>query len=229
MDHLLLLHGALGHAQQFDLYEKALGSRFRLHRILFRGHGGSGMIPGAGLPVEVFVSQVADYVRANHLDKIRIFGYSMGGYVALLYAAQFPEQVDSILTLATKFDWTEAGALREAQMLDPDRIREKVPQFAAQLVEWHGEQHWEKLLSATRAMMLQLGKAPLLSADVLSRIRLPVQLMIGDKDRMVSMEETRAAGAMLPSGKVVVLPETRHPFEQVNAAALIKELNAFWK
>lgn len=226
MEHLLLLHGALGHPQQFIPYERALGSRFQLHKILFRGHGGSG-IPVAGLPIEAFVSQVADYVRVNHLHKVKIFGYSMGGYVGLLYAAQFPERVASILTLATKFHWTEAGALQEAQMLDPDRIREKVPRFATQLVGWHGEQHWEKLLSAIGKMMLQLGKDPLLSADVLSRIQLPVQLMIGDKDSMVSIEETAAAAAMLPSGKIVVLRETRHPFEQVNAAALIKELNDF--
>jgi pimeloyl-ACP methyl ester carboxylesterase len=228
MNHLLLLHGALGHPQQFAPYETELEARFQLHKIMFRGHGNTG-VPENGLPIEAFVSQVADYIRMKQLDKVNIFGYSMGGYVGLLYAARFPERVVSVLTLATKFHWTEASALRDAQSLDPHGIREKVPQFAKQLAGWHGAEHWEKLLSATREMMIRLGKNPLLSADVLSRMQMPVQLMSGDKDRMVSMEETAAAAAMLPLGTAVMLPETKHPFEQVNVPALIKELNAFWK
>lgn len=51
----------------------------------------------------------------------------MGGYLALCYAAKHPERLNSVITMGTKFNWTEEQALQESKMLDPETIAEKFP------------------------------------------------------------------------------------------------------
>lgn len=224
MKHLLLLHGALGHSSQFGYYESELSRYFHLHNLLFEGHGNS-PVPES-ISIERYITQVGKYCEENQLDELYLFGYSMGGYVALSYALEQPQRVHSVLTLATKFHWTEEGAHRESKMLNPDVIAEKVPKYASQLAALHGEEKWKELLSAISGMMKGLGKNPLLTPIQLKMIKARVQLMVGDNDTMVSVEETYAASKEIPAANFAVLPQTAHPFEKVRPeilTALIKD------
>src|SRR5690242_6398274 len=138
MKQLILLHGALGHSSQFEPYEAFLSEHFIVHKILFHGPGGTA-IPDKGLTLALYVQQLEDYMAAHQLQDVHIFGYSMGGYVALCHALQYPGKIASILTLATKLNWTPEGAAKEVRQLDPDLIETKVPKYAAQLKALHGE------------------------------------------------------------------------------------------
>jgi pimeloyl-ACP methyl ester carboxylesterase len=227
MKHLLLLHGALGHSNQFEPYEAWLSRHFTIHKILFRGHGGSD-IPGDGISIGLYIDQVHRYCEEHRLEEVSVFGYSMGGYVALAYALQQPGRINSILTLATKLDWTKEGAAKESKMLNPDIIAEKVPKYAAQLASQHGTEHWKLLLPAIAGMMISLGDAPLLNEGNLGTLRIPVQLMVGDKDVMVSIEETGAAARSITDGRLAVLPHTKHPLEQVRPELLKHLMADFW-
>jgi hypothetical protein len=44
--------------------------------------------------------------------------------------------------------------------------------------------------------------------------------MVGDRDAIVTLEETAAAARSLPAGELAVLPNTAHPFEQVHLPLL---------
>lgn len=228
MKDLILLHGALGHSSNFAPYEQWLSQNFNVHKILFAGHGGS-TLPEEGISMEGYISQLHQYCEAHQLQDFNIFGYSMGGYVALCYAQQYPGKVSSILTLATKFNWTEEGAAKESKMLHPGTIAEKVPKYAAQLAALHGEDHWQALLPAVATMMISLGNKPLLFPDNLSQVSTKVQLMVGDKDVMVSLDETLQASKAIPEARFAVLPQTKHPIEQVRPSLLIAMMNDFWE
>lgn len=227
MKNLILLHGALGHSSNFDPYEQYLSEHFRVHKILFRGHGNTS-IPQEGIRMSGYLEQLHQYCEEHALQEVDIFGYSMGGYVALSYALQYPGKVSSILTLATKLNWTEEGAIKESKMLNPEVIAEKVPKYAAQLATIHGEAHWKHLLPAIADMMIDLGKHPLLYPENYARINTRVQLMLGDKDVMVSLEETLHAVKGIPETLLAVLPNTKHPIEQVRPELLISLMKDFW-
>ena len=47
------------------------------------------------------------------ITRADIFGYSMGGYVALHAARRHPERIGSIMTLGTKFAWDTPTAEKE--------------------------------------------------------------------------------------------------------------------
>ncbi|WP_426481783.1 alpha/beta fold hydrolase [Chryseobacterium sp. R2ACT005] len=225
MPHLLLLHGALGHSDIFTPYLKTLSQYFTVHTPLFSGHGDL-ELPAEGISIEKYTQELSEYCEANNLTDVSIFGHSMGGYAALCYAMKNSENVNSIITLGTKFDWTEEQALKESKMLNPDVILEKIPQYAQVLESQHGSK-WKQLLPAIADLMIDLGKNPPLENN-LAAINIPIQIMVGDKDNMVTLEESSRVYRSLPNAKLAVLPDTKHPLDKVRPSLLLNLIKDFW-
>ncbi|WP_423736137.1 alpha/beta fold hydrolase [Chitinophaga caseinilytica] len=223
---LILLHGALGAVQHFDSIASVLEDQYTVYRFNLYGHGGT-PLPEAPLRIEALTGQLIDYIRSQNIGPAAVFGYSMGGYIALQAAIQAPDTISRILTLGTKFDWTPDVAAKEARTLNADFLREKAPAFVNQLAEFHGPSAWEPLLPATVGLMEALGQHPLLTPETVTAVDIPVRLMVGDRDHMVSVEETLGIFRSLQNGSMVVLPETKHPIEKVNKAVLIWEIRSF--
>src|SRR5688572_15290055 len=118
---LLLLHGAIGAASQFEKLTQLLQPDFEVFSLNFSGHGGK-EIPEPGFNMPLFANDVLTFMEEKQLDKVDIFGYSMGGYVALYLALHYPEKVNRIMTLGTKFDWSPEIAAHETRMLNPLKI-----------------------------------------------------------------------------------------------------------
>jgi pimeloyl-ACP methyl ester carboxylesterase len=226
--HLLLIHGALGAAPQMAPLAEALASRHRTHLVELEGHGGT-PLGAAVYSMTRFVANLGEFIESREIGPASIFGYSMGGYVALQLAAARPDLVASVATLGTKLAWTPEVAARETGRLDPAKIRAKVPQFALQLEERHRAipGGWEGVLARTAALMTGLGARPVVDDALLSRIRQPVRLMVGERDAVVSIDETRAAARHLAAGECIVLPDTPHPIEQVQVALLSSHMDTF--
>ncbi len=225
MKNLLLLHGALGAASMMAPLAERLSGSFDVHSPNFSGHGGAPFAEGFG--IDQFTSEVLAFLDQNSLEKVDIFGYSMGGYVALNLARLHPGRVGKVITLATKFDWTPEGAERESRMLDPEKIEAKVPAFANLLRERHAPNDWKVLLLRTAEMMLQLGQLPLLTPTVLAQVGHPALVCLGDADQMVGLEETTQAAASLPNGQLRVLAQTPHPLEKVDMVVLAEVVRSF--
>ncbi|WP_330747587.1 alpha/beta fold hydrolase [Chryseobacterium sp. CP-77] len=225
MPNLILLHGALGHSDIFKPYLNVLSSYFTVHTPLFSGHGDL-ELPEGGLNIKKYVEELSEYCKVNHLTDVSIFGHSMGGYVALCYAMENPDNVNSVITLGTKFDWTEEQALKESKMLNPDVILEKIPQYAQLLESQHGTK-WKQLLPGIADLMIDLGKNPPLENNF-ATITTPVQIMVGDKDNMVTLEESSRVYRSLPNAKLAVLPDTKHPIDKVRPDLLLNLIKDFW-
>ncbi|MBC5775704.1 alpha/beta hydrolase [Pontibacter sp. KCTC 32443] len=226
MENLLLLHGALGAASTLAPLKKALAGEYNVYTLDFSGHGGL-ELPEQGYSIALFAQNVLEYMQEHQLEHVHIFGYSMGGYVALYLAQQHPDRVKSIFTLATKFAWSEETAAKEVKLLNPEKIKEKVPKFATILAERHTPQNWEQVMYKTADMMQQLGKQPSLTPEVLSYIQQPVQVAVGDRDNMVTLEETIQAYRNLPNASLLILPATHHPLETIPVSRLQHEINLF--
>ncbi|PWN60739.1 alpha/beta fold hydrolase [Chryseobacterium oncorhynchi] len=225
MPNLILLHGALGHSNIFEPYMKSLSPYFTIHTPLFSGHGNT-ELPTDGISIEKYTQELTEYCKENNLKDVFILGHSMGGYVALCYAMKNPDNVNSVITLGTKFDWNEEQALKESKMLNPDIILEKVPQYAQILEMQHGTK-WKQLLLSIADLMIDLGKNPPLK-DHLAAINIPIQIMVGDKDNMVTIEESTGVYRNLPNAKLAVLPDTKHPMEKVRPNLLLNLVKDFW-
>ena len=223
MSNLLLLHGALGSKRQLEPLQKRIGGV----AIDLAGHGGR-EIPADGLDFDHFLADIDQTFTTAKWQSVRLFGYSMGGYAALLYAARHPERVESVVTVGTKLFWTDEGLQKELRRLDPDAMVAKVPAFVELLAETHGRERWRGLVNAIAQSMSKLAAAPLLTPEVCARIQCQVLLCVGDGDTTAVPHDTRVFASGLQHANVHVLHDTRHPFEEVDLDALEKVLEGFW-
>ena len=224
---LLLLHGALGDANQLAPLAARLGSDRRVLCLEFEGHGGS-PLRNRPLRIESLSETVIEALDERGIARADLFGYSMGGYVALHLAATVRDRVSRVATLATKLGWTPEIAVRECAMLDAATIRTKVPKFATALDARHTGAGWERLLAETADMLRDLGARPRLTDDVLATIEQPVRIAVGDRDTTVTIDECAAAVRRLPNGELEVHPRTPHPFEKAPIDRVARSLEEFF-
>jgi pimeloyl-ACP methyl ester carboxylesterase len=210
----LLLHGALGGKTQLQPLLEILSRDREVYSMNFSGHGGE-PFSAAGFGIEVFAEDVRLFMNAHSLERVDIFGYSMGGYVALWFAWRYPERVNSIVTLGTKFDWDVSSAEKETRKVNPEKIVEKLPAFARILEKRHSPNDWKELLRKTGDMMLGLGRQPLLTEEIIGAIAIPTQIVLGDLDDMADRPYSEHVAALLPRGNFVLLENTPHPIEKL--------------
>jgi pimeloyl-ACP methyl ester carboxylesterase len=224
---LILLHGALGDAEQLAPLATRMGGARRVTVLELEGHGAT-PLRGRPLRIESFASAVVDEMDQRGIARADFFGYSMGGYVALFLAATAPDRVTRVATLATKLAWTPEIAARESAMLDATAIRAKVPKFAAVLEARHTAAGWEALLAHTAELLHELGARPRITGELLASIAQPVRVGVGDRDTTVTLEECAAAVRQLANGELEVHPRTAHPFEKVPVARVSASLAEFF-
>ncbi|MEZ2441343.1 alpha/beta fold hydrolase [Chitinophaga sp. RCC_12] len=223
---ILFLHGALGASSQFEPLAKEMSDHYDVHLINFSGHGD---VPFSeqGFSIQVFAAEVLSYLETHQLDFVHIFGYSMGGYVAMYLARHYPEKTGRVITLATKFNWNEATAGKEIRQLNPDLIEEKVPAFARVLEARHTASDWKTVVTRTAQLIEELGHQSLLKAADYARVVTPCMLMMGDRDNMVSFHETIEVYSALPLAQLTVMPDTAHPLEKADVPLLAYYLRRF--
>lgn len=224
---LLLLHGALGAAAQFDTLLNHLAGDYDVHTLDFSGHGTDDFT--GDFSIITFMEDVLKYINQNKLGQCDIFGYSMGGYVAVSMATKYPDKIRSIMTLGTKWSWDEATALKETKMLDPEVILQKVPDFARTLDQRHTGSGWKSVLSRTAALMKDLGRDRGIPVADLKKLHLPVHICLGSEDRMVTREESVSVAGHIPGAHFSLLPDTPHPLEKVNMELLADEIRKWFR
>lgn len=225
MKNLLILHGALGTKSQFHEIEQNLSKLCHVHVIDFFGHGESSSSQQA-FSIESFAHQVKEILTSKKWAESLVFGYSMGGYVALKLEEENPGTFSKILTLGTKFDWNPDTAEKESRMLNPEKLEEKVPPFASHLKSLHSEANWKSVLHRTAAMMLEMGQKPPLTEKNLRKINTSVHCMLGEKDSMVSEIETKWAVENLQKATLEIIPEWLHPINRIPTDSLVEKIEA---
>ncbi len=225
---LLLLHGALGSRELFAPLVPFLEPYCAVHCFDFAGHGAT-PLRGAGFSMAGLVAEVRAYLDDYAIPQARLFGYSMGGYVACALAQADPERVVGIVTLGTKFYWDAATAERETGRLDPQKIAAKVPHFAQALAARHTAIGWEAVLGHTRDLLTALGASGGLRPVDLAGLGCRVRICQGDRDPTVPLPESAEVARALPHGELEVLPATPHEFERVAPARLAYTLREFFE
>lgn len=228
MQSVLLLHGAIGSADQLDLLKDQLSDNYNVHTLNFSGHGGE-KVSDDVFSIPLFAEEANAYIEKKQLSQVSVFGYSMGGYVAMYLAKKYPEKITSIITLATKFYWDKEVAAKEMQQLDPEKIASRVPAFAAALEKRHAPNDWKQLVEKTALMLEGLGSDNVLQLADYMAIEIPCLLLLGDRDKMITLEETIAVYKNLPQAQMGMLPNTPHPIEQVNMEILSEMIRYFLK
>lgn len=208
---IILLHGAIGSKAQMHELNSVLSAEHQVFSYDFPGHGEHSEYE-QGFSIEVFEKWISKEIE-NMKGDIAILGYSLGGYVGLRLALLYPDRVKAVMTFGTIFDWHPTQSSKQIAMINPDKIREKVPAFANMLLDTHGEK-WINVLRQTHQLLEKLGNLPLLNDENLPKINARCLITVGDRDAIVSIPESIYAYKLIPNAGFAVYANTGHPIEK---------------
>jgi pimeloyl-ACP methyl ester carboxylesterase len=123
---LILVHGGLDHARNWDWVAKALRDDYHVYALDLRGHGNSAWAPGALYSVAEHVldlSVLADIIKRF---PVRIIGHSLGAITTLFYAGVYPQRVHKLVAIEGL-----GLPIQEALYSAPERIRRWIEKVRA--------------------------------------------------------------------------------------------------
>jgi pimeloyl-ACP methyl ester carboxylesterase len=126
---VLLIPGLACSSAVWEATATRLEAHYRLHLVQIAGFAGAPSQANATGPViQPTVEALHDYIKSNKLDRPRIIGHSMGGFMGLTLALQHPEDcgklmiVDSLPFFSVLFGASDAAAATPQAAAMRDRI-----------------------------------------------------------------------------------------------------------
>jgi pimeloyl-ACP methyl ester carboxylesterase len=208
---LVMLHGASSSAAEDWAAQRPLFRQaFRLYLVDARAHAGTRWDVRDGFSRDMLVGDLLAFVDALNLRTFHLLGFSMGAMTALVFATRHPERLRTAVICGIDVQ-REPRASVARRLMDPKRIEEEEPQWAAQLERRHGpvqgEGAWKRLMSAIAA---DVASQPLLTHAELRRVRVPTLLVYGDRDVFVPVDHVAALYRQLPDARLFIAPDSPH-------------------
>jgi 3-oxoadipate enol-lactonase len=219
---IALVHSRAMDHRFWDAVADRIGERASIVAVDARGHGQSGK-PEGPYTVERMAQDVHEVVRHLGLPRVAIAGASMGGCVALQFAAMYPQAV----TAAGLFDTTAwygptapqdwagraAKATQEglAALVDfqktrwfSDEFRRRQPEVVERCIEVFLANDPRAYAESCR--MLGAFDARALMKDV----RVPTCVLVGEEDYAAPPEMSRALHQGIAGSTLTIVPQARH-------------------
>lgn len=228
---VVLLHGITGHARVWDhLAERLLPGR-RVLALDQRGHGDSDPAPDDDYRVATMADDVAAFAASLRLDRFALLGHSMGGRIAIQYAAAHAARLERLIIVDIGPDIELAGLQRVRGMMsqsperieseewaveyirranplqDLDLLRQRVRHSLKRLPD--GGLTW-KYAKGLRDMM-RAGRRDVVDLwEPLPRIPCPALVVRGAESDILSPEVAKKMTERLPDGHLVEIPGAGH-------------------
>ena len=94
---LIILHGLLGSSDNWRAMSKSLAQHFAVYSLDLRNHGQS---PHAGeMNYTVMAEDIREFIETHDLMRVFLLGHSMGGKIAMQFAAAYPEEVAKLVVI----------------------------------------------------------------------------------------------------------------------------------
>jgi len=221
---VLLLHGFCEDSRMWeDFQADLLEENFKVVRMDLPGFGQSEVIPG------ISIDQMAQAVKAvlDHLkiEKLVFVGHSMGGYVGLSFARQFPGYLDGLSLFHSHpyEDSEEKKDIRRKSVAFIERqghvlfVKQVIPGLFTPNFTRSNAFLLEKLIfRATRfasegiqASQLAMAKRKDETAT-LSEITVPVQFIIGTEDTAIPAEKSQGQIHLPEVADIHILEKAAH-------------------
>jgi 2-hydroxy-6-oxonona-2,4-dienedioate hydrolase len=129
----ILMHGTGGHLEAFTRNLRALGAHYRLIAYDYPGHGWT-TTTTKDLEIEDYIDHLVGVFDTLGIERAHLSGESLGGWVAVKFAARYPDRVDRLVlntpggTMATPAVMERIRSLSQAAADDPseERIRARL-------------------------------------------------------------------------------------------------------
>ena len=245
---VVLLHGITGHARVWDHLAERLAPRHRVLALDQRGHGDSDPPPDDDYRVGTMADDVAAFVGSLRLDRFALLGHSMGGRIAIKYAADHAARLERLVIVDIGPDINLAGLQRVRDMManaperieseewaveyirranplqDVDMLRERVRHGLRRAPD--GELTW-KYAKGLRDMMREGRRDAVDLWEPLPRIPCPTLIVRGAESDILSAEVAKKMAERLPDGRVVEIAGAGHTVPADRPEEFVRQIRAF--
>jgi pimeloyl-ACP methyl ester carboxylesterase len=245
---VVLLHGITGHARVWDHLAERLAPRHRVLALDQRGHGDSDPAPDDDYRVGTMADDVAAFVGSLRLDRFALLGHSMGGRIAIKYAADHAARLERLVIVDIGPDINLAGLQRVRDMManaperieseewaveyirranplqDVDMLRERVRHGLRRAPD--GELTW-KYAKGLRDMMREGRRDAVDLWEPLPRIPCPTLIVRGAESDILSAEVAKKMAERLPDGRVVEIAGAGHTVPADRPEEFVRQIRAF--
>lgn len=243
---LVLIHANFGNLAGWDPWVDALKDGYRVLRFDMTGHGLTGPDPSGDYSLERTIALTERFVDALGLERLAIGGTSLGGTVAIHYAAAHPDRVERLVLLspgalegramnragrtvpaaADILQWITPRAL-PAYMLrsrfgDPAKVSD------ALIDQWHDLWRREGQRGAMLARLRSYSSASIVAAT--AGVRAPTLILWGEANPQAPVEQARELRALLtaaPAVRVITYPGVGHMAVEEAGAVIARDVRAF--
>ena len=245
-DPILFLHGGSGDECLAVIQEPALTENFRLIHFQRAGYAISGGNPGPST-IEGIAAQAKKVVDQLGIERMHVGGLSLGGAIALQYAHDYPESVQSLALLEPGIphilgkypDVVDALGVVETRYQENDRagavhafLAELAgPNYAAELSP-SLPPGWRERLMDELDVILENDSPAMNSweftAEHAARIACPVLNVTGERSRPYFHETHELMKDWFPQAENVVLPDSTHFMLEMNPTGSARVLGEFF-
>lgn len=205
-DTIVLLHGFCGSSQYWQKICPLLSEQYRVIIPDLRGHGESTAPEGEGTyTMEVMAEDIAALLEELQIEKVVMFGHSLGGYVTAAFADKYADKLSGFALIhSTALADTET--VKEKRAADIEEIREKgISKYLYSIIpnlftdEKLGEMRDEvnEMIGVGQQMDDEAAIATLKGmmrrpdrSHVLAKAKFPVLLVAGAEDALIKPDDT---------------------------------------
>ena len=237
---IVLVHGFNGSLFNFERLVPYLSEDYRLVSLDLPAFGLTGAIPSGEYSTERFMKTINQLVDSLDIDKFSIAGNSMGGGVSWRYTLQHPEQINSLILIASSSVRVEGEEEAEpdedessplAWRLLFSNFTRKIllfftPKFFAEqglktsvydqdlaTKEWANQFHELVLLEGSREAIISMFSGDRYgneTPEIFKQISAPTLVIHGEEDNLIELESVRHFEQNIPNVKVKIYPDIGH-------------------
>lgn len=221
---LVLLHGFGGDKDNFNLVAKHLTLHYRVIVPDEIGFGESSHPEDADYGPMAQAARLRDLVHALSITGLHLGGNSMGGHIALTYAALYPDEVRSLWLLDTAGVWSAPKSM----------VQRTIEKTGENPLMVRSEDDFAKTLSVIMSKPLFIPR-PILNVAARQRIKnysleerifkaisidsveeratglkTPTLIVWGKEDQVISVEAAEILHRLMPRSTVIVMPGIGH-------------------
>ena len=244
LPHLILFHGFMGSGEAFTPLLKDLSEFCNPITIDLKGHGKStGTEKADDYSTDQQVRELTSVISRLKFQSLFLYGYSMGGRLALQLALEKPELFNGLILESTHCGIADPDLRKQRRKIDRVRAEQITDDFSAFLEEWSQlplfnakqssdsdyyyrimeEQHPPYLAASLRGF--GAGNMPCV-CDQLISFEKPVQLIAGSEDQKY-VDKISEIAQLLPSSNLNIVYDAAHRVHVDRPKDVTQILNSF--
>ena len=224
---LLLIHGWGMHAGVWEDTAQKLSANFRVHSVDLPGYGYSKAISASTL------DEIVGTLSATFAEPVTVCGWSLGGQIALRWAAREPDKVQRLVLVAStpcfarRADWSSGmdnKVLRQFAADLEQNYTATLRRFIA--LQLRGSENERELLAQLRERLFSRGEPDLgalrAGLDILRdddlraelpAIAQPTLVIAGERDKLTPPEASSWLAQAMPAARLAIIAGAAHaPF-----------------